>query len=60
MSIILYGFTKDLRRVFTRVFMRIIQAIMVMALAGCATQTHDVSRSSVSVDKFEQNISGRY
>src|SRR2546426_2472666 len=44
-------------RVCTHVFIRIIQAGLVIALAGCATQTHDVFRPSVSVDTLEQNIS---
>ena len=44
-------------RVCTHVFIRTIQAGLVIALAGCATQTHDVFRPSVSVDTLEQNIS---
>src|SRR2546430_14148058 len=44
-------------RVCTHVFIRIIQAGLVIALAGCAPQTHDVFRPSVSVDTLEQNIS---
>ena len=44
-------------RVCTHVFIRIIQAGLVIALAGCATQTHDVFHPSVSVDTLEQNIS---
>ena len=44
-------------KVCTQVFRRTIQAGLVIALAGCATQTHDVFHRSVSFDTLEQSIS---
>jgi Tfp pilus assembly protein PilF len=57
MPIILQGYMKVLRGICTRIFIRTIQVSMVVALAGCAAQTHDVLRPSASGDKSLQNIS---
>lgn len=56
MLIMLAGQKKVPKWVCARIFV-CIQASIVIMLAGCAAQNHDVLRSSASVDKFEQNIS---